>query len=99
MRQRVKMDTQTAAKVMMGSVENKQFDDLKFNSGTYKDPNKVWKHRFSITYIGWTSFRLYNIEFYHFVISLLLMLEHLSLHKVYLRYLNRRNMTLLPERY
>lgn len=28
MRQRVKMDTQTAAKVMMGSVENKQFDDL-----------------------------------------------------------------------
>lgn len=29
MRQRVKMDTQTAAKVMMGSVENKQFDDLK----------------------------------------------------------------------
>lgn len=90
----MKMDAQTVAKIMMGSVENKQFDDLHLIL-----PNKVWKQRFSITYIGWTSFRLYNIESYHFVISLQLMLEHLSLHKVYLRYLNGRNMMLLPARY
>lgn len=95
----MKMDAQTAAKIMMGSVENKQFDDLHLILEHTKIQNKVWKQRFSITYIGWTSFRLYNIESYHFVISLQLMLEHLSLHKVYLRYLNGRNMMLLPARY
>lgn len=97
-RQRMKIDTQTAAKIMTGSVE-KTIRWLTFYSRTYKDPNKVWKQKFSLTYIGWTSFRLYNIEFCLFVISLPLMLEHLSLHKVYLRDLNRRNMMLLPARY